>query len=81
MNLATHLDELATALSTPANQLQEFLDTLNGKEPHDWVNDLCVQFGRQQTLASLAALWRELNAEEAAQFIRDVHTALPPTSD
>lgn len=81
VNLATHLDELATALSTPANQLQEFLDTLNGKEPHDWVNDLCVQFGRQQTLASLAALWRELNAEEAAQFIRDVHTALPPTSD
>lgn len=61
-------DKLAAKLDVAADDLGRRLEALEGKDPHDWVNDLCDAYGRQRVLSVLADLWCEENPEWVQEF-------------
>lgn len=69
-SLRSSPNELAARLSTDRTHLDRVLESLEGTDPHDWVNDLGDEFGRPLTLHALSALWVERNQEEAELFVR-----------
>lgn len=61
-------NELAVRLNVPLDELVVFLDTLEGLDPHDWVNDLGKKYGRQKTLRVLAEMWVNVNETESTEW-------------
>lgn len=64
--------ELAKRLHIPEPDLRRFLDSQEGTDPHDWVNDLGRQYERSRVLRTLAELWVDEHETEVSQFVRDV---------
>lgn len=48
---------LSSAFHRGAESIRLILDSLEGEDAHDWVNDLGDELGRSQTLHALSALW------------------------
>lgn len=67
---------LASRLNVPENELNRFLDTKEGVDSHDWVNDLGEHYERQGVLRALAELWIENNAATVAVFHEDLGKVL-----
>jgi len=67
-------DKLAAKLHEPEACLIRLLETLEGKDPHDWVNDLCDEYGRQRVLGALTDLWCEENPEIVREFGDELET-------
>lgn len=67
---------LAERLGRTMTELNRVLGTLEGKDPHDWVNGLATGPERPRILAELAALWIELHPSESAQFRHDLSEKL-----
>ncbi|WP_143757356.1 ATP-binding protein [Clavibacter michiganensis] len=63
---------LADALVTPLSEMQRYLDTIEGEDPHDWVNKLGEQYERQRVLRALAALWVANHETDATAFVAEV---------
>lgn len=63
---------LAAALRRDLVDVERVLTRLEGFDPHDWVNELGAEFGRQNTLGVLADLWVEANGELAAVFASEL---------
>jgi hypothetical protein len=72
VSLRTESVRLARRLGVSVSRLQEMLGFLEGEDPHDWVNALCKEFGRQSTLAHLALLWCELHPEDAQTLTEQI---------
>jgi hypothetical protein len=51
------------------------LDSLEGREPHDWVNGLATKFGRPRVMACLADLWCEMNPSYVGVFVEELLSA------
>lgn len=68
--------ELAFRLNVPEQELVVFLDTLQGSDSHDWVNDLADKYGRQKVLRTLAEMWVEGHPTESAEWFAALQTAL-----
>lgn len=67
---------LAERLGRTMTELNRVLGTLEGKDPHDWVNGLATGPERPSILAELAALWVELHPSESTQFRDDLSEKL-----
>jgi hypothetical protein len=72
MSAGLILDQLASRLGAPVDEVERFVDTLEGAEAHDWVNRLGGEFGRAQVLSALAGLWVASNGKEAAAWIDEL---------
>lgn len=59
---------LAERLAVSVDELSRRLDSLEGSDPHDWVNGLGDEFGRQRVLHALAELWCDEHPESVWQF-------------
>lgn len=70
------LSELAFRLNVPHQELVVYLDTLQGSNSHDWVNDLADKYGRQKVLRALAEMWVEGHPAESAAWFQELSTAL-----
>ncbi|NKX92808.1 hypothetical protein HF995_05895 [Sanguibacter hominis ATCC BAA-789] len=68
--------ELAHRLRVPVSELQARMDLLEGKDSHDWVNDLATAYGRTRVLRSLAELWVDKNSDQASAFVDDLRRVL-----
>jgi hypothetical protein len=66
-------NEIADKLDTDERSLSVFLSSIEGKDPHDWVNDVGIKYGRPVALFGLASLWVENNFEIAEDFVRQLH--------
>lgn len=66
--LAGAVDKLAAKLSIPSERLARSLESLEGRDPHDWVTELGVGYGRQRVLPALADLWCDENPELVEEF-------------
>jgi predicted ATPase len=71
-SLASSRPLLAERLGRSMTELNRVLSTLEGKDPHDWVNGLARGIDRPHILAELAALWIELHPSESGQFRDDL---------
>jgi hypothetical protein len=69
------VEGLASRLNTAANGLKIFLDSIEGQDPHDWVNDLGQEYGRPSVLRALAELWVERNPESVEPFLKELKEA------
>ena len=49
--------------------------SIEGSDPHDWVNRLGDEYGRPQVLQALPAVWAELNPEAASAFVTELQAA------
>lgn len=67
---------LAERLNVPEEELARFLDSIEGLDAHDWVNDLGQEYGRARTLRTLAELWVDTNEEIVASFLQELEQAL-----
>lgn len=63
---------MARRLNVPRERLSRFIDLKEGLDPHDWVNDLGDEFGRQIVLKVLAEQWIDLNGDEVESFKDDI---------
>ena len=59
---------LASRLAKPVEEIQAFLESIDGEENHDWTNKLANEFGRAQTLTILSDLWVDKNRKSAEEF-------------
>ncbi|OII21324.1 hypothetical protein BIV04_11440 [Frigoribacterium sp. MCBA15_019] len=73
---AQNVPELARRLNVPEHELSLFLDGKQGLDPHDWVNDLGVKYGRQKVLRVLAEMWVANHSAEAESWYADLTNAL-----
>lgn len=62
--------QLADRLNISEGDLSRFLDSVEGADPHDWVNDLAQRYGRPHVLRVLAELWVEANAAIVDPFLK-----------
>lgn len=67
--VGSDIASLASRLNIPPGELSRFLDSLEGKDPHDWVNDLGDHYGRVIVLRVLAELWVEGNPQIVGPFL------------
>lgn len=65
-------ETLAHALAIPLNEITRFLDTIEGDDPHDWVNKLGAEYERQRVLHALTALWVSSNKDLASEFVAEI---------
>lgn len=63
------VSQLAYRLNVPVEELTLFLDSIEGRENHDWVNDLGERYGRQKVLRVLAEMWSENHADERRDLL------------
>jgi hypothetical protein len=63
---------LAQKFSVPVPEFERFLDSIEGHDPHDWVNAVGVEFERQRALRTLAAVWASTNSAEASAFVQEL---------
>ena len=73
--LRADVGTLAGRLNLPGGELARFLDSKEGADPHDWVNDLGAEYGRPQVLRVLAELWVERNEAAATAFTVELRKA------
>lgn len=66
--LAAASDSVAKYLSTDTVTLDQLLDSIEGLDPHDWINSMGEEFGREFTLKQLSSLWCETHPEEVEKF-------------
>lgn len=71
-SLSAELELLAVCLQTTPGRLRPFLSSIEGDDPHDWVNKLGDEFGRPFVLQALPAMWAELHPKEAGEFVEDL---------
>lgn len=64
--------DLADRLHVPEGELRRFLDSREGVDSHDWVNDLGEKYERQRVLRVLAEIWVEEHPEDVALFHREI---------
>lgn len=76
MALAPEVERLAGRLSTDEARLSAFLASIEGSDPHDWVNRLAEEYGRPQVLQGLPAVWAELNTHLMEEFAAALQSAL-----
>lgn len=69
---------LADHLGCELAQLKRALDRLEGRDAHDWVDELGRTFGRSRSLAALATMWVKGNETPARAFVADLLAALRP---
>lgn len=69
MDLAVDVDSLAKRLNRSKQSLSPYLDSIEGSDPHDWVNDLGAEYGRPVTLRALAELWVDSHSNEVKEFL------------
>lgn len=74
--LRTDVAKLAERLNVPEGELARFLDSKEGVDPHDWVNDLGEEYGRPRVLRTLAELWVESNETTVTSFLAELEQAL-----
>lgn len=72
----TDVPELAKRLNVPEGELSLFLDSKEGMDSHDWVNDLGEHYGRQQVLRTLAEMWVANNEAVANSFLDELRGVL-----
>lgn len=75
-SLRSECTELAQRLHVPVGDLQARMDLLEGKDSHDWVNELAAAYGRPRVLKTLAELWVDTNAGEASAFVDELLAVL-----
>ena len=75
-SLRADISGLAERMHIPKGELGRRLDVLEGMDPHDWVNKLGEEYGRQKVLRTLAELWVEANPQDASNFIKDLQDAV-----
>lgn len=71
---------LASRLNATVQELKIFLDSIEGQDPHDWVNDLGHKYGRASTLRALSELWVERNMLSVEPFLASLRQALLTSS-
>lgn len=64
---------LAARLNVPEGELSRFLDSKEGVDSHDWVNDLGARYGRSQVLRTLAEVWTEKNEVIVNMFLEELN--------
>jgi hypothetical protein len=64
--------QLAARLNVLEGELSRFLDSIEGQDPHDWVNDLGERYGRPRVLRVLAEMWVEGNAIIVEPFLDEL---------
>lgn len=64
--------QLAQRLNVSSTELDQFIDGLQGKDVHDWVNDLGEEYGRTKVLRILAEQWVENNPENVNIFLSEI---------
>ena len=64
--------QLASRLNVPEAELSRFLDSIEGRENHDWVNELATEYGRGKVLRVLAEMgWKAIeNIDEILEQLR-----------
>lgn len=67
---------LASRLHVDEQELRWMLGSLDGADPHDWVNRLAAKYDRGQVLPALAELWIEQNPDEAEEFCSELRILL-----
>ncbi|WAC57551.1 ATP-dependent nuclease [Gordonia sp. SL306] len=75
MDLRADKPAIAHSLGTSVAPLSEFLDSIEGQDPHDWVNSLGERYGRQFALRQLSALWCSQNPAEVEPFVTQLQSA------
>lgn len=71
----TDVQGLASRLNTAASGLKTFLDSIEGQDPHDWVNDFGQEYGRPNVLRTLAELWIERNPAIVGAYLKELRAA------
>lgn len=74
--LRADIANLAKRLNIPRGELARFLDSKEGADPHDWVNDLGAEYGRPRVLRTLAELWVEANEAAVRLFVDELKHVL-----
>lgn len=74
--LRADVPRLAAKLNVPDGELSRFLDTKEGVDAHDWVNDLGAEYGRPRVLRTLAELWVDRNESTVTSFFEALREAL-----
>ena len=64
--------QLASRLNVPEAELSRFLDSIEGRENHDWVNELATEYGRGKVLRVLAEMWVEGNREHLDEILEQL---------
>jgi hypothetical protein len=67
-SLQVNVSRLAAEIGVEQGHLTRTLASLQGKDVHDWVNELADAFGRQNVLTRLASQWVSLNPAAAKEF-------------
>lgn len=67
---------ISTRLGRRVAEVERFIETLEGKDAHDWVNDLGTQFDRVLVLPALASQWVNENAVATAAFHEELRSAI-----
>lgn len=73
--LRSDVPRLAEKLNVPYGELARFLDTKEGADAHDWVNDLGAEYGRPRVLRTLAQLWVDSNPSTVTPFFESLRKA------
>ena len=68
-SVRSDVPQLAVRLNTPTGDLPLFLDSIEGQDAHDWVNDLGERYGRPRVLRVLAEMWVETNSAIVESFL------------
>lgn len=75
-SLRGDIELLATSLGVDKGALKRKLESLQGVDDHDWVNELGLAYGRPHVLKVLATCWASLHPDEAQTFSRTVREAI-----
>ncbi len=67
---------LAARLHVDSQELGRFLDTKEGMDAHDLVNDLGAEYGRPAVLQALAELWIAKNPSLVTPFLKEIKGSL-----
>ena len=75
--LSSEPEKLADALRLEKDKVHLALAALEGRDDHDWVNELCAVAGRRaQAMTALAELWVTMNPDDTGTFATGLESAL-----
>ncbi|MBL0705083.1 ATP-binding protein [Sinomonas cellulolyticus] len=69
-------ERLAIRLGVSESSLIREIESHEGKDAHDWVNDVAARFGRPVFLQAISELWVEQNPETVEAFLSGFKLAL-----
>lgn len=75
-SIRNEVSAIARRLSVPELEVSRFIDSREGFDPHDCVNDFGSQYGRERALRCLAEVWIERNREDVALFNEELREIL-----